>query len=220
MRQPLVKRHLALAVLVGGLAVVPAGCVEPGPVDRPRDAVGSPLNGGADGALRMYVDEYPVVYDDPERFALDVFFENRGEHSLLIIPSHLRRQYSPMDESGEVTYVPSPDPERSTWRGAFTLAPHETRVVTLAGMRDGDGLWKLAQGFYRLSVRYVVTEEFAADEPGPPLGTAARDAAIWRGDLESRAMTVRFAPAAAAGGLPADGPRARPDERRAGDGRF
>lgn len=144
--------------------------------------------------LHVYLNEYPLIYEDPDLFLLDVFFENRGPDTLIILPSLLRRHYSPMDETGWVTYVPRSEPAPSWWQGAFTLRPQETKVITLAGMEDGDGVWELDRGFYRLSVRYVVTEELTlnGEHRGERIGPG--EGVLWIGEEESQELTVRYEP--------------------------
>lgn len=145
--------------------------------------------------LRVYLNEYPLIYDDPELFLLDVFFENRGSETVIILPSLIRRHYSPMDEAGVVTYVPRSEPAASSWEGAFALHPRETKVVTLAGMEDGEGVWELDKGFYRLSVRYVASEELALNGGRRGDGTGPGEGTLWVGEEETQELTVRYEPA-------------------------
>lgn len=189
------KRSVRIMAVLGWVALCAFGCAET-TVPPPPAALEEPapvaVSDHAD--LRIYLNEYPLVYEDPELFLLDVFFENRGPETLIILPSLIRRHYSPMDESGVVTYVPRSEPASSSWDGAFTLHPRETKVVTLAGMEDSDGVWELDKGFYRLSVRYVVSEELILD--GEPRGGAMgpEEGALWVGEQESEELTVRYEP--------------------------
>ncbi len=169
--------------------------------------------------LRVYLNDYPLIYEDPELFLLDVFFENRGPDTLIILPSLIRRHYSPMEETGAVTYVPRSGPALSSWDGAFALAPQETKVITLAGMEDGDGVWELDQGFYRMSVRYVVTEDLTLNGARREGGGEPKVGILWIGEQESQELTVRFEPSVAGtlvpdAAEPAPFEQAHPDDAR------
>ncbi len=209
-----------MAVL-GWVALCAFGCAETPNVGPPvvrEEAVPQVVSNHGD--LRVYVNEYPLIYEDPESFLLEVFFENRGPSPLIILPSLIRRQYSPMDESGVVTYVPRSDPAPSSWQGAFALQPQETRVVTLAGMEDGDGVWELDKGFYRLSVRYVVTDDVALNGEHRGGEIETKEGVLWVGEQESQELTVRYEPAAEEEPARDAAAPAPLDEGRAGDARF
>lgn len=179
------------------------GCAEietPRPSGAPEDRAPLVISDQAD--LHVYLNDYPLIYEDPELFLLDVYFENRGPDTLIILPSRIRRHFSPMEETGLVTYVPRDDPAPSSWEGAFALQPQETKVITLAGMEDGDGVWELDKGFYRMSVRYVVTEDLTLDGGGREGGVWTDEGILWVGERESQELTVRYEPSGAAGPAP------------------
>ena len=70
--------------------------------------------------------------------------------------------------------------------------PRETRVVHLTGMRDGDGVWALDYGNYQLSLRYLVTEGFAANAAPFHQERGSPNAPVWVGELHSRPIAVRY----------------------------
>lgn len=189
------ERAVRDMMVLGWVALCAFGCAEtphlraPAALEEPVPPIASDH---AD--LRVYLNEYPVIYEDPELFSLDVFFENRGPDTLIILPSLIRRHYHPMDESGVVTYVPRSDPAPSSWEGAFTLQARETKVVTLAGMEDGEGVWELDTGFYRLSVRYVVPEGLTLDGEHRGGEIETKEGVLWVGEEESQELTVRYEP--------------------------
>lgn len=181
--------------VLGCLAICASGCAEPPPRPAPAAPAGPGPAVVSDPAdLRVYLGDYPLVYEDPELFLLDVFFENRGSETLVILPSLLRRHYSPMDDTGMVTYVPRSEPTGFSWDGAFTLRPQETKVLTLSGMEDIDGVWELERGFYRLSVRYVVPEGLILNGAHGGAGSGPDDGVLWIGEQESQELTVRYEP--------------------------
>ena len=139
--------------------------------------------------LRLRVQSPSPIYDDPISFSLQVVFENVGDTPTAILPPSMRRHYRALG-AGRATYIPYPGPPIYPWGGAFALRPGETRTVTLAGMRDGDGHWTLEPGAYELSVRYVVDEGVA----GPSVPIEARrelgGAPIWVGALETPAILI------------------------------
>jgi hypothetical protein len=190
------SKTLLYLLFVTGLALSLSGCVtDPDALDV-ESGMGPHLDWTSEDALLVYLSEYPVVYEKPDSFLLEVYFENVGGQALTILPSLIHRLYSPMDEAGAVTYVPIPAAEGSPWSGAFTLQPQQTKVVTFLGMKDGDGFWELQSGFYRLSVRYMVTKDLMRSGYDVDDGFGPPPATLWVGEVQSEEMTVRYEPVA------------------------
>lgn len=175
-----------------------AGCEAPAEMPQPDEVLQSkpvgeehPSEQSHEPGLQLYVNDFRLVYDDPDEFVLDVYFENLGEHSVVVLPSKIHRQYRPLDRT-TATYVPYPGPRISPWKEAFTLMPRETRVVHLAGMRDGDGVWALDYGNYQLSLTYFVTEDLAANGAAFQQERGSPNAPVWVGELHSRPIAVRY----------------------------
>jgi len=170
----------------------PAGMPQPVDVPQPASVVNAnPAEQGPKLKLHLYVTDFRVVYDDPDSFVLDVYFENVGEQTLVVLPSHIHRQYRPLDRT-TATYVPYPSPRFSPLKGAFALMPRETRMVQLTGMRDGDGAWALDYGNSQLSLRYLVTEDFAANGDLAEQQVVSGDGQVWVGELQSQPVAVRY----------------------------
>ena len=175
---------------VGPALLLVLGCGSQTETLQPTERVHedrAPVSAGA--ILNLYIDEYFVTYDDPGSFLLGVLFENVGEEPVVILPSQIRRQYRPLD-TATITYVPYPGPRSPPWEGAFTLQPKETHRLMVGGMRDGDGMWDLEPGAYRLSLRYLVTDE-TASYVSPVLD---KKPSVWVGEVQSSEITVRFEP--------------------------
>ncbi len=207
--------------LLAWMALCAFGCAEVSPHAAPGALEDSaPLAVSDHADLHVYLNDYPLIYEDPELFLLDVFFENRGPDTLIILPSRIRRHYSPMEESGAVTYVPRDDDAPSSWEGAFALQPQETKVITLAGMADGDGVWELDKGFYRMSVRYVVTEDATLNGERREGGVGVEEGVLWVGERESQELTVRYEPSRAANPAPDDDQPAPLEQGQTDDARF
>lgn len=94
-------------------------------------------------------------------------------------------------------YVPFPGPALSPWEGARVIAPGERVELKQTGVRDRDGIWKLAPGAYQLSVGYEVPIDFER-EAGPRPGHLAGKK-LWSGRLTSHSIRVEYQPDLAPG---------------------
>ncbi len=165
----------------------------------PESPVGHmPGSNAAGSLLHVHLDDYPLFYEDPESFVLQVSFENRGETPIVVLPAYIHRQYHPLDE-GRVTYRPFPGPPVSPWEQAVAIQPHQIHTITLTGMQDGDGHWTLERGTYRLSLRYLVMPDLADGAGVEKERGSYPHGEVWVGELETREVTVRYEPASLAG---------------------
>ena len=188
------------------LPLVLFGCETAGrPVGPEFPAGHMPGSNAAGALLHVHLDDYPLVYEEPETFVLQVSFENRGDTPILVLPSSIHRQYQPLAD-GRVTYRPFPGPRVSPWEHAVAIQPRQFHIVTLTGMQDGDGLWTLEPGTYRLSVRYLVTPDLANGAGVEKEQASAPDGDIWVGELQTREVTLRYEPASLARREPPDLP--------------
>ena len=182
------------------------GCETAGrPVGPEFPAGHMPGSNAAGALLHVHLDDYPLVYEEPETFVLQVSFENRGDTPIVVLPSSIHRQYQPLAD-GRVTYRPFPGPRVSPWEHAVAIQPRQIHSVTLTGMQDGDGLWTLEPGTYRLSVRYLVTPDLANGAGVEKEQASSLDGDVWVGELETREVTLRYEPASLARREPPDLP--------------
>jgi len=140
--------------------------------------------------LTIQIQSSTPSYDDPSAFELSVIVHNQGSVPLVVLPQGLRRAYSALG-SGSAQYSPYPGPPIAPWKDAFALQPNEIRTLGFAGMRDGDGSWRLEPGRYELRVSLRVSKERAqsAEQHVAHLG-----AAVWQGTLLSPPIPVTYRP--------------------------
>jgi hypothetical protein len=145
-------------------------------------------------ALTLGVASPTQCYADPATFQITVTFYNSGATELLVLPALVRRAYYAMDE-GSATYVPHPGPPLSPWKGAFTVPAHDSRSAHFSGMRDGDGVWRVEAGHYRVVARYSVEPALEAQRPtASTLEPALRSIPLWLGELRSEPVAVLYEP--------------------------
>ena len=151
------------------------------------------LAGGSHRGLRLEAASPAPRYANPERFRVHARFANPGDVPVVVLPAQLRRRYR---EIGGATaqYLPFPGPPVSPWRGAFVLEAGDSQTVALSGMRDADGVWRLAAGRYALVLSYSVGPEIAAQRATEMLPPQASEARIWEGTLTTAPIQLMYEP--------------------------
>ena len=144
--------------------------------------------------LDVQIESSTREYEEPAEFELSVIFSSNCTAPVIVLPQSLRREYDSV-ESGVAQYSPFPGPPVKPWKDAFLLRPTKRKELTVRGMRDRDGVWKLEPGQYDVSIRLKVTPETAKVSASQVENLGA---AIWEGEIQSFNIRVIYSPAPSA----------------------
>ena len=139
-------------------------------------------------SLVIKIDSPTKSYKKHHQFKLLVTFSNISKQSFIVFPAYIRREYTPLDSQSS-QYSPYPGPVIDPWRGAISLKPGQSETVTYDGMRDGDGVWSLMAGRYKLAVRLnVLPNNYDYSTPNKKIvGTN-----IWLGNIKSESININY----------------------------
>jgi len=139
-------------------------------------------------SLIIEIDSPTKPYKKHHQFKLLVTFSNISSQSFVVFPSYIRREYKPLDGQ-RLRYTPYPGPVIDPWFGAILLEPGESETITYEGMRDGDGMWDLMPGRYKLAATLNVLPN-NYDYPTPNKQIVGAN--IWLGNIKSNKININY----------------------------
>lgn len=137
--------------------------------------------------LTLIIESSAKIYENHNQFELSVKFHNISDKPFIVFPVYVRRKYTSLDSQG-FHYSPLPAPAIDPWRSAIILASGQSKTITFNGMRDGNGVWRLTPGRYKLSVSLRVASTSSFETWGKYKGID-----VWRGIAESKSIIINMA---------------------------
>ncbi len=136
--------------------------------------------------LTLIIESPAKIYENHNQFELSVKFYNISDKSFIVFPAYVRRKYTSLDNQN-FRYSPLAAPAIDPWPSAIILASGQSKTITFNGMRDGNGVWHLTSGRYKLSVSLHVASTSSFETWGKYKGID-----VWRGIAESKSIIINY----------------------------